>query len=338
MSEPESPKGTFQNRDHYLKAALIGGTAAALLSITPIINWLNFFFFALVIAGGAVSAYWVQKRTGTVEPLEGSVIGALSGIVCGLVLFALGMCMSTGFALLIMPEMSDRESREFSMMLAMLLSGSCCMSLTIYPLFAALGGLITPLIWPPTQGPAGAPKAEPTPEQLLRRKKVMRITLGSLGGCLGLLLLFCVVSGYLAYLQSRGPEDTAGEDAVVEAPVVLGERITLTIPPSGQTSTQYGIWLVADEALPSSMYDLQGEIGCRESYGYYGEDSDPYLSSIYSYYSEDDGEPAWHHLRSEYVFSSEGSRCVVVINQLPAGVTGARIVVTRLHEPSDWLK
>lgn len=333
MSEPETG-GSFRNREHYFKASMIGGGVAAVLSVTPIINWLNLFFLALVILGGGLATYWVQKKTGSVDAMEGAAIGALAGVVCGLLLFALGMCLSTGFAFTVLPDMSRRESREFTVILMGLLSSSCCLSFTLYPLFSALGGMITPLIWPPTEGPAAQPKGEPSEEDKARRKKMMRAVLGSLGGCLGVTMLFCVVSGYLAYLQSRGPEDTAGEEAIVSAPVVVGERITLQIPAVERDHTEYGVWLVADDPLPA-MYGLEGRIGCRDL-TYYSGDGDPYMGRIY-HTAPDASEPSWLFLEPEYVYGRGGSRCVVEIEHLPAGVTNPRIVVTQLHEPSDWL-
>lgn len=331
MSEPET-SGAFRNREHYFKAAMIGGGLAALLSITPVINWLNFFFFALIIVGGGAAVWWVQKKTGTVEVMEGAAIGALAGVVCGLLLFALGLCMSTGFAFVVLPDMSRRESREMSVLLMGALTGSCCLSFTLYPAMAAIGGLIAPLIWPATAGPA-AVRGEPTAEDKARRKRMMRTVLGTLGGCLGVVMVFCVVSGYLAYLQSRGVEDTAGEEAVVSAPVVVGERIELELPPVDQDHTEYGIWLVADDDLPA-MYDLEARVGCRDR-SYYSGDSDPYMGRTYNSFAHE-SEPAWLLLSSEYVFGRDGSRCVIEIERLPSGVANPRVVVTRLHEPSDW--
>lgn len=333
MSEPETG-GSFRNREHYFKASMIGGGVAAVLSVTPVINWLNLFFFALVIAGGGLAAHWVQKKTGTVDALEGGAIGALAGVVCGILIFALGMCLSTGFAFTVLPSMSHRESREFTVILMGLLTSSCCLSFTLYPLFSALGGAIAPLIWPPTKGPFAQPKGEPTAEDKARRKKIQRALLGTLGGCLGVTMLFCVVSGYLAYLQSRGPEDTAGEEAVVSQPVVVGERMMLEIPGVEQDRTEYGLWLVADDDLDTA-YGLDGRIGCRDR-TYYSGDGDPYMGRIYAS-TPDRSHPSWLFLEPEYVYGRGGSRCAVEIERLPAGVTNPRIVVTRLHEPSDWL-
>ena len=225
------------------------------------------------------------------------------------------------------------DSREFTVLMMGMLTATCCSAFTLYPVFSGLGGLIATLIWPPTATAGGEPKGEPTEADIARRKKMMRVTLGSLGGCLGLLGLLCVVTGYLAYLQSRGPEDTAGEEAVVSANVVVGERATLEIPSSGQRHTEYGIWLVADDDLPP-MYELEARVGCRQHYGY-SPDREPYLSRVYRS-TRDPGEPAWMLLDTEYSYGEGGSTCIVEVTALPSGVTNPRVVVTRLHEPSDW--
>lgn len=329
--------GSFPNREHYLKASLIGGSAAAVLSMVPVINWLNFFFFALVIAGGAIGVYWAQKKSGTIEALEGSVIGALSGVVCGGIVFALGFCLVSGMSLLVLPDMSSHEAEEFTMMMTMGMGFSCCASFTIYPVFAGLGGLIGTLIWPADKASGGAgPKPEPTPEQLAKRKKMLQIVGATLGGCLLVCMILCGISGYLVYLQSRDPEDTAGQDAIVETDVRVGEQQTFEIPAPGTTEwTDYGIWLVSNDGdLPAALYTLDGRIGCRQNYGY-GSDRDPYLSSMTAYRGRDEGEPSWVLVDTTYSYSDNGISCVFQVNELPSGVSSARIVVTRVERPFD---
>jgi len=316
---------------------LIGGGAAAVLSLVPVINWLNMFFFALVIIGGGIGVYWAQKKSGTIEALEGSVIGALSGVVCGAIVFLLGFCLVSGFSLLVLPDMSGREAREYTMLMTAGMGFSCCGTFTIYPVFAGLGGLIATLIWPPSQeGAGGGPKPEPTPEQLAKRKRMFQVVAATLGGCMLLCMVFCGISGYLVYLQSRDPEDTAGEEALVQIQVQVGQRQTFDIPAPGTSEwTDYGIWLVSNDGdLPVSLYSLDGRIGCRQNYGY-GASREPFMSSMYTYRGRDDGEPAWTLIDTTYSYSNNSISCAFRVEELPAGVSSARIVVTRVHRPFD---
>jgi len=332
----DSGGGSFPNREHYLKASLIGGGAAAVLSLVPVINWLNMFFFALVIVGGAIGVYWAQKKSGSIEVLEGATIGALSGLVCGLILFVLGFCGVSAFSLLVVPDMSSHETKEFMTIMTAAMGLSCCGSFTVYPVFAGLGGLIATLIWPPDAQAAAGPKAEPTPEQRAKRKKMMQIVGATLAGCLVLCLIFCGISGYLVYLQSRDPEDTAGQEAVVETPIQVGQPQTFEIPPAGTTDwTDYGIWIVSDDGdLPVTLFSLEGRIGCRQNYGY-GASREPFMSQMYTYRGRDDGEPSWALVDTTYSYSDNGISCAFQVDELPTGVSRARIVVTRVERPFD---
>ena len=340
------------NRQHYLKAAMIGGGAAALLSVFPLTFWLNMFFSCLVIAGGVLAVQNVQSKTGTVETGEAGIIGALSGVACGLFLFMVGFCGFSLLGVIVLPDASRHNTEEFMTMFTIVNGAMCCSGVTMYPMLGAVGGFIGGMIWPAQKAGAGAGasapgavagapgvparKPEPTPEEREKRKKMIRIALGTVGGCLALMAGLCGFGFYLAYLESRDPDDTAGEEAVVETPLTPGEPATFEIAGTGSYETaRYGIWLVADDDLPDSLaYSLEGRMGCHEVRPYGG--SEPNLHSIYSYHGPDDGEPSWMYLDSEYAWSGDPMRCAVMIESLPPGVSNPRIVVTKLSRPSDW--
>lgn len=335
--------GSLPNRAHYLRAAVIGGAVSALLSVIPIISWLNFFFGCLIVAGGVLSAQQLQAKTGTVEPMEGGVVGALSGFVCGMIIFALFSCLMTVFGAVLLPDAGHRTTEEFLTFCAAVLGGSCCFTIIGYPVLGGIGGVIGTFIWPaqnattgaPGPGPAGTGPTGPSPEAVAKRQKMIRIVLGSVGGCFAVMVGICGFLGYLAYLEERDPDDTAGQAAIAEANVVVGTTTLVEIPGTGSyASARYGVWLVADDDLPPSMYTVDGRLGCAEVRPYGSNET--YMRDIYSYRGPDSGEPSWLFLDSEYMYGGYPVRCEILINTLPAGVQNPRIVVTRLERPSDW--
>ncbi|MAT39547.1 MAG: hypothetical protein CL946_08070 [Ectothiorhodospiraceae bacterium] len=70
-----------------LPSVLIGGGAIALISIVPVLNWVNCLCCAGVMAG-AVFGVWYYKRDYPKSlpfgPKQGAIIGSLSGLVGGI--------------------------------------------------------------------------------------------------------------------------------------------------------------------------------------------------------------------------------------------------------------
>ncbi|MFC2155408.1 hypothetical protein ACFLRB_02820 [Acidobacteriota bacterium] len=64
------------------KSILIGGTAAGILSIIPILNLLNLFFMMWMAVGGGLSVYLFMRenRDKTIKTTEALLTGALSGV------------------------------------------------------------------------------------------------------------------------------------------------------------------------------------------------------------------------------------------------------------------
>jgi len=335
MSDAESQQTNWRNREHYLKAAVLGGAVSTVLSLTPVINWLNLFFFCLIMFGGGISVYWVQKKTGTVDSVEGALLGGLAGLMVGVFYAVLGFCGVSVASAVLIPDMRSSEVDEFITIMVLFMTAMCGFGFTVYPMMSALGGLIATLIWPPNGGEAAPSKPkELTPEEAAKRKTMIRIVLGSLSGCLVLVCVFCGFAGYLAYLEERDPQDTAGDAEVVSSPLAVGERMVIEIEPTDSGTVRYAVWLVAESELPSAIYDLDGRIGCRANMGYGSRP--PYMRNIYTYRGPDEGEPEWLFLDDQTAYGGDPVTCHVRINALPEGVSNARIVVTKVSRPSDW--
>lgn len=64
------------------KSILIGGTAAGIISIIPIINLLNLFLMMWMAFGGGLTVYLLtrENKNKEIKPSEALLIGALSGV------------------------------------------------------------------------------------------------------------------------------------------------------------------------------------------------------------------------------------------------------------------
>ncbi len=68
------------------RSIIIGGTAAGILSLIPIINLLNLFFMMWMALGGGITAYLLIKANKDIKTADALLAGSLSG-VWGCVLF-----------------------------------------------------------------------------------------------------------------------------------------------------------------------------------------------------------------------------------------------------------
>lgn len=324
--------GITRNRQHYGLAVLAGAAAAAILSVTPILSFLNIFFFFWIWVGGAIAVAIVQNKTKTVEVGEGAVIGAITGLVAGLMMFLLFSCLATLGAIVVLPDASHREEEELLIFCAIALASSCGMSLFVYPLLGAGGGAIGAMIVSADPAAvAGTPGTPPTPAELAaqaaRRGQAMRI--GG-AGCAVMILAAsccCCSGGYLFHLEELDAEDTAGSAEVVSVPIVSGQPGELVIPASSEPP-RYAIWLVGDGPLPPGL-DVGGRRGC-DTYG------EVYMRTISTYRGPDASHPEWMFLDFEYLDRNRVATCRHEIT-LSQPVPGARLVVTRLTRPSDWV-
>jgi hypothetical protein len=337
--------GQLTRRQHATRAIFLGGAVAALLSMIPVVGSLNMCFGLWIIFGGGLSVWHLQKKVGVVPMGEAAAVGALSGLVVGTMMLLLTGCLGTGFGAFIFAEGSRSDRREVLPLLAVLLTTSCVSTIVVYPVLACLGGILTPLLLKPTPvaalGPDGRPLAgpppPPSPEELAQSAASRRKWTQIVGcGCL-LLLGFCAVvcgtGGYLFYLEEGVDlEDTAGTEEIASVPFVSGQRIELTIPAGTGSSSRNAIWLVGQDALPPGL-DVEGRYACTES-----SYAEPFMETLYTYSRGSSGHPEWKYLTSDYAYSysREPSRCRFELTTT-VPVPGARIVVTRLTKPSDWL-
>lgn len=67
------------------KSILLGGGAAGIISLIPVVNLLNIFFMMWMAAGGAISVYLLMRENKTIKTSDAVLTGALSGITGGLI-------------------------------------------------------------------------------------------------------------------------------------------------------------------------------------------------------------------------------------------------------------
>ena len=75
-----------------IKPAVIGGVVLGLLSIIPIVNWVNICCCLWAILGGALAAHLYIKNSPTqVSVGEGAMLGAMAGAVGGVIAVVVGV-------------------------------------------------------------------------------------------------------------------------------------------------------------------------------------------------------------------------------------------------------
>jgi len=75
-----------------IKPAAIGGVIVGLLSVIPIVNWVNFCCCLWAIVGGALAAHFYIKSSPTQVPVgEGAMLGAIAGVIGGIIYVVLGV-------------------------------------------------------------------------------------------------------------------------------------------------------------------------------------------------------------------------------------------------------
>jgi len=85
---PESRPPSLQS---WGKSVLLGGSAAGLLSIVPIVNLLNLFFMFWIAAGAALTVYLLIRQNHEIRVSEALISGAMSGLVAGIIFAAITM-------------------------------------------------------------------------------------------------------------------------------------------------------------------------------------------------------------------------------------------------------
>ncbi len=143
----------MRNKNSYFPGVLVGGAAAGVLSTIPFINYVNCLFCAWMLLGAGLAVYLVQQRCNDVELGEGAIIGIFAGLICGFIAFAGGsLLMLAGFSVGIPGAGNPEEVLGLGGGLVVMLAMGCAINMLIYPLFGALGGLISAAIFKPSGG------------------------------------------------------------------------------------------------------------------------------------------------------------------------------------------
>src|SRR5215475_2142362 len=87
--------------------ALVGGIIAGLLSVIPLVNWVNCCFCAWLLVGGAVATKMLINRTPRpVRSGEGALVGAIAGLI------ASGIYSLIGLALVVLGIGRSQQQQE----------------------------------------------------------------------------------------------------------------------------------------------------------------------------------------------------------------------------------
>ena len=195
--------------------------------------------------------------------------------------------------------------------------------------FGAQGG-------PASQGGYGAPQGQApqsghgsAPPVGAKKGKGKGCLIAGCSGCLVLMAAVCGLSGWLFYLEEGRSLSDPGEE-VAAAPLVPGQPVALSVLWDGTGYAHHGFWIEAPSELPTG-FRITGEFGCNE----YGELRTRSIDA--NVYYADPDHPNWLELDSEYFRASPAPvQCAGTLTT-STPIQGARVVVTRMQRPSDWL-
>lgn len=150
-----------------IKPALIAGVIAGILSVIPIINFVNCICCGWIVIFGFVSVYLLKKDIKTVEPIDGAIVGALTGLIAFVFVTIIGIL----FTSLFVGSTGMYRSMEY-MELNAFVSGTYLffqgvMRIIIFPIFGAFGGIIGVVILKDKE----EPKVEYQTEDVVEEEK-----------------------------------------------------------------------------------------------------------------------------------------------------------------------
>lgn len=137
------------------KSILVGGTAAGLVSLVPIVNLLNLFFMLWMAVGGSVTVYVLSRDNKEISISDSLLTGALSGfwgcLIFGTFIFTALSRLSpekieraASLIRAFFPEMADDMTRLFQDENLISLTFTVIGLLMLFSLvMGAVGGLIT---------------------------------------------------------------------------------------------------------------------------------------------------------------------------------------------------
>ena len=138
-----------------LKPALLGGLIVGVLSAIPFINYCCCIWG---LGGGALAAFLYIKDSPTpVKMGDGAMVGALAGVVGGIIYLVLGLPIAIFFGMAAMEEGLARSGVHlpFSGVLLMIVSG--ILGAIILAVLSTLGGIIGVAIFEKRKGDGAAP-------------------------------------------------------------------------------------------------------------------------------------------------------------------------------------
>lgn len=124
-----------------LKPALLGGLIVGLLSAIPILNYCCCIW---AIGGGGLAGFLYIKNSPTPVPTgDGAVVGALAGVVGGLIYLVLGLPIALLFGAAEMEAQFRRSGVELPMSGTLLLVVAALIGALCLLVLATLGGLLS---------------------------------------------------------------------------------------------------------------------------------------------------------------------------------------------------
>ena len=123
-----------------LKPALLGGLIVGVLSAIPLVQYCCCIWG---IGGGVLAAFlYIKRSTVPVKTGDGATVGALAGVIGGIIYLILGLPIAIFFGMAAMEEQLTRSgvSLPFSGVLLIIVAG--IVGAIILAILATLGGVI----------------------------------------------------------------------------------------------------------------------------------------------------------------------------------------------------
>jgi hypothetical protein len=138
-----------------LKPALLGGLIVGVLSAIPLIQYCCCIWG---IGGGALAAFlYIKDSSIPVKTGEGAIVGALAGVIGGIIYLILGLPIAIFFGMAAMEEQLTRTGVQLPFSGVILLIVAGIIGAILLALLSTLGGVIGVAIFEKRKGDGSTP-------------------------------------------------------------------------------------------------------------------------------------------------------------------------------------
>jgi hypothetical protein len=144
------------NKQFYMPWIVVIGLLTGLLSVIPIVNWLNCIFCGWMLLGAGLTTKLISDKAGvTIEPGEGALIGLFTGVVAGIFAGAVSAGISAAMHNSMYAAFGGADNPFAQQSPAAGAIMQFCVYALFLPIFGTLGGLAGAAIFKKGPPPGG---------------------------------------------------------------------------------------------------------------------------------------------------------------------------------------